>query len=63
MYLQASLSIGKTRFVEKEMKMKILEGLQDIKYKMLGILRISTFALQLLYECEDCGGVGVPQNI
>ena len=40
---------------EKELKTKIHEDLRDIEYKMSGILRISTFALQLLYECEDCG--------
>ena len=31
-----------------------MEGIPDLQYKMIGILRISTFALQLLYECEDC---------
>ena len=50
-----TLSSEKQRFVEKELKTKIHEDLRDIEYKMSGILRISTFALQLLYECEDCG--------
>ena len=48
------LCAPRLRFLKKEKIAKIMEGIPDLQYKMIGILRISTFALELLYECEDC---------
>ena len=51
----STLSVEQPRFVEKEKETKLLEALQDMEYEESGIVRISSFALQILYECEDCG--------